>query len=111
MDELDLRAGADAAWELVSAANLFVQQNAPWALAKAGKHAELDDVLAALARSLGRLAVLVSPFIPAKAQALWRMLGQEGEVAKVRWSFIEEPATAGRTVTTPEVLFPKPATV
>ncbi len=37
MDELDLRGGAEAAWSLVSAANLFVQQSAPWALAKAGK--------------------------------------------------------------------------
>ena len=111
MDALDLRGGADAAWELVSAANLFVQQTAPWALAKAGRDAELDAALGALARSLARLAVMVSPFIPEKAQALWRMLGQDGEVEKARWSFVEDPETAGRTVTTPEVLFPKPATV
>ncbi|MEO8090942.1 MAG: class I tRNA ligase family protein, partial [Gemmatimonadales bacterium] len=40
MDALDLRGGAEAAWTLVSAANLFVQQSAPWTLAKAGKDAE-----------------------------------------------------------------------
>ncbi|MFL5530909.1 MAG: methionine--tRNA ligase, partial [Gemmatimonadales bacterium] len=75
MDAFDLRSGAEAAWSLVSAANLFVQQTAPWSLAKLQREAELDDALAALARALGRLAVLASPYIPAKAQQLWQMLG------------------------------------
>ena len=69
MDALDLRSGAEAAWSLVSAANLFVQQTAPWSLAKLQREAELDDALAALARALARLAVLASPFIPVKAQS------------------------------------------
>jgi methionyl-tRNA synthetase len=111
MDALDLRSGADAAWELVSAANLFVQQTAPWALAKAGKETELDQTLAALARALARLAILLSPFIPGKAQALWAMLGQQGEVSAASWSVAEQPAVAGRTIRRSEVLFPKPASV
>ena len=57
MEALDLRGGIEATWSLVSAANLFVQQTAPWALAKAGKDAELDGALSALARALCRLAV------------------------------------------------------
>ncbi len=61
MDALDLRGGAEAAWELVSTANLYIQQMAPWALAKQGRTAELDLALAALARALYRLAVLASP--------------------------------------------------
>jgi methionyl-tRNA synthetase len=111
MDALDLRAGAEAAWDLVSAANLFVQQTAPWALAKAGKAEELDDALAALARGLGRLAILTSPFIPGKAQTLWEMLGLEGTAAEASWSAAEHPAVSGRKVQRSEVLFPKPASV
>jgi methionyl-tRNA synthetase len=111
MDAFDLRAGADAAWGLVAAANLFVQQSAPWALAKAEKNAELDETLAALARALGRLAVLASPFIPGKAQALWTMLGLEGKVADTSWRSAEQPPVIGRKVQRAEVLFPKPATV
>jgi methionyl-tRNA synthetase len=111
MDALDLRGGAEATWTLVSAANLYVQQTAPWALAKAGKEAELDEALGALARALARLAVMVSPYTPEKAQALWQMLGMEGELAGGKLSFAEQPAIAGRTVRPPEVLFPKPATV
>jgi methionyl-tRNA synthetase len=111
MDALDLRGGAEAAWSLVSAANLFVQQAAPWALAKAGKEAELDEALGALARVLARLAIMASPFIPGKAQILWSMLGLEGEAAATSWSAAEAPAVAGRRVSRAEVLFPKPASV
>jgi methionyl-tRNA synthetase len=111
MDAFDLRAGADAAWSLVSAANLFVQQAAPWALAKAGKETELDEALGALAGALGRLAIMTSPFTPAKAQILWEMLGLEGKVAAAAWSAAAEPAVFGRKVSRPEVLFPKPARV
>jgi len=108
MDAYDLRSGADAAWNLVSAANLFVQQSAPWTLAKSSKDVELDQTLAALARALARLALLTSPFIPAKAQALWSMLGLEGNAATSGWRLAEEPPVLGRKVQRSEVLFPKP---
>jgi methionyl-tRNA synthetase len=111
MDALDLRGGAEAAWELVSSANLFVQQTAPWALAKAGKADELDQSLAALARALVRLAILTSPFIPGKAQTLWDMLGMDGSVSDLRWDSAEQPPLTGRRVRRSEVLFPKPASV
>jgi methionyl-tRNA synthetase len=111
MEALDLRGGIEATWTLVSAANLFVQQTAPWALAKAGKDEELDRALSALARTLARLAAMASPFIPGKAQSVWTMLGLEGEVGSQTWSVVEQPSVSGRTVRPPEVLFPKPATV
>ena len=111
MDVFDLRGGAEAAWSLVSAANLFVQQTAPWSLAKAEKQAELDEVLGALARTLGRLAIVASPFIPGKAQALWEALGIDGPVGAVEWNKTKDPGVAGRTSRKPEILFPKPATV
>jgi methionyl-tRNA synthetase len=112
MDALDLREGAEAAWGLVSAANLFVQQTAPWTLAKAGRELELDEALAALARALSRLAVMTSPFIPRKAQTLWEMLGFDGEaVAIASWSAALEPRVGGRRIAGPEALFPKPASV
>jgi methionyl-tRNA synthetase len=111
MDELNLRGGADAAWDLVSAANLFIQRTAPWALAKAGQQVELDDVLGALATTLCRLAVMSSPFIPGKAQTVWESVGMEGLVARAQWSAAVHPPVAGRTSSKAEILFPKPASV
>jgi methionyl-tRNA synthetase len=111
MNAVDLRGGADAAWSLVSAANLFVQQSAPWSLAKAGKELELDEALGSLARALGRLAIMTSPFLPAKAQILWNMLGLESDPATATWAAAEEPPVSGGKVSGVEVLFPKPARV
>jgi methionyl-tRNA synthetase len=110
MEALDLRGGMEATWSLVSAANLFVQHTAPWALAKAGKSDELNQTLAGLARALTQLAVMSSPFVPGKAQAIWTMLGFDGEVGSQEWSQVEQPRVSGHTVRPPEVLFPKLAT-
>jgi len=108
MDAYDLRGAAEAAWELVAAANLFVQQSAPWVLAKQGKAAELDAVLGALAACLARLAVLTSPLMPEKSQRLWEALGLGGTAA-TGWGVAERPELGGLTARKPEGLFPKPA--
>jgi methionyl-tRNA synthetase len=111
MDAFDLRRGAEAAWTLVATANLYIQQSAPWALAKAGRDAELDLILASLCRALYRLAVLVSPFMPGKAQLIWQSLGLAWESLGTAWSGLDQPAVAGLVTTKPEVLFPKPQAV
>lgn len=111
MDALDLRGGAAAAWDLVATANLYIQQTAPWKLAKEARDAELDAALAALARVLYRLAVLTSPFIPGKAQVLWASLGLSGEAANGPWTSLAAPPVGGVTTRKPETLFPKLASV
>jgi methionyl-tRNA synthetase len=111
MDALDLRGGIEAAWTVVSAANLYVQQSAPWSLAKSGKDSELDEVLTALARALCRLAAMASPFIPAKAQTLWDDLGMDGKVSEANWNAAKTPPVNGRQTRRASILFPKPASV
>jgi methionyl-tRNA synthetase len=108
LDQFDVRGGAEAIVSLVSAANHFIVQTAPWTLAKEQREAELTQALAALARTLYRLAVLTSPFLPEKAQLLWIALGLPGTVTESSWSELESPPVAGRTSVRPPVLFPKP---
>ena len=108
MDRLDLRGGAEAVWELVSAANQYIVQTAPWSLAKQGREQELDQALASLARCLSRIAVLIGPFMPGKAAELWSVLGQNATLATA-WPAAEHPDTAGRQVRKPGGLFPRPA--
>jgi methionyl-tRNA synthetase len=107
MDQLRLHDGAAQVSSLVSRANQFVQETAPWTLAKAGDTARLAAVLAALARGLARITVLASPFMPQKAQLVWEALGLAGPVTQAAWRDLEQPGVAGRTVTKPESLFPK----
>lgn len=110
MDAIDIKGAADAAWKLVSEANSYIVVTAPWALAKQGEEAKLDAALAALARCLVRLAVMASPFMPAKARELWSALGQAG-TPEAAWSVALDPAIAGAATQKPENLFPKPPAI
>jgi methionyl-tRNA synthetase len=110
MEALDLRGAADAAWELVAAANLFIQRTAPWALAKAGDDAALDASLVALAACLMRLSVLATPFLPDAAAKLWGSLGLQGTVTDARLDRLKSSVVHGLHTTRPPVLFPKDRT-
>jgi methionyl-tRNA synthetase len=88
---------------------MYVQQSAPWALAKAGREGELDVVLAALGAALVRLALMVAPFMPGKAQELWTALGQTGEISSAGWGRALEPGIEGAVTRKPDGLFPRPA--
>jgi methionyl-tRNA synthetase len=105
-----IKDAAAALADLVAAGDGYIARSAPWTLAKEGRDAELDEVLAALARALFRLAVMASPIMPATAQALWTALGQTGSPGTATaWARCRNPDIAGSKVTKPANLFPKPA--
>jgi len=108
MDALLLHRGAAAAWDLVAEANGYVDRRAPWAQAKAGDQAGLDETLGALARCLARLAVLTTPFLPATAAKLWDALGFDAAERDGRtWDVLSSPPVSGRRTTRIPALFPK----
>ena len=107
MDGYLIHQAIAAAMELASAANVFIEENAPWKLAKDPEAAaELDNVLASLARSLARLALLLSPVMPGKAKELWQALGRKDDIALL--SDYDALDLAGLAVQRQAVLFPKP---
>jgi len=109
MDALDIQGGADAAWALVTRANQYIVHAAPWVLAKAGETEALDDVLAALARCLFRLALLVEPFLPTKATDLWHQLGLQTPLDASQFATLAAPSLSRIRTHRGEGLFPKPA--
>jgi methionyl-tRNA synthetase len=63
-------------WEIVTEANRYLVERAPWKLAKDPDRAEeLARVLYASAEVLRVLAVLISPVMPDAAGRLWDQLG------------------------------------
>jgi methionyl-tRNA synthetase len=63
-------------WEVINQANKYIDEMAPWALAKdPAKGARLDTVLYQLLEVLRFTAVLISPFMPQTAE---KILGQLG---------------------------------
>ena len=112
MDAHDLQGGAAQLIELATRANRYVDETAPWTLAKdPARAAELDTVLANLVRTVARLAGLAAPFMPEKAAQIWRLLGADTPFERLAWSALETPEIQGRRVEKPPVLFPKPAAV
>jgi methionyl-tRNA synthetase len=108
MDAYDLQRGAALIIELAARANRYVVETEPWKLAKAKHDAALDVALGSLVRTVARLAVVVAPFIPAKAEELWRVLGADRQLANLRLTELASLSVAGWKVAKPPPLFPKP---
>jgi methionyl-tRNA synthetase len=95
-------------WQTVARGNEYVDRRAPWKQAKDPAQArDLDETLAALMRQLVRHAVHLSPFIPAKAEELWRQLGGPGTAAEQRFSGLDRLDPTGWRVAKGAPLFPK----
>jgi methionyl-tRNA synthetase len=103
-----------AVWELVDATNKYVEETAPWALAKRrkagveGAEARLGAVLYNQIEALRIIAHYCAPFLPATAEAMAAQLGiplsTGGDWEQVTtWGGYP----AGTHVTSGEVLFPR----
>jgi methionyl-tRNA synthetase len=107
MDANRLHDGAATVLSLVSQANSFVEERAPWKLAKdPALAARLDETLSSLVRTLGIVAVLLSPFMPGKMNGLRERLGTE--TAFPRLESLPGLDAAGWATTPGEILFPRP---
>jgi methionyl-tRNA synthetase len=106
MDDGLLHLGMATAMEIVSLANVFIERQAPWTLAKdpAGGP-ELDTTLASLVRALLVSATLLHPFMPVKMSELAGRLGVN-DVPTLQESL--DLVLAGRPVTRGDPLFPRP---
>ena len=110
MDDNLLHEGAAKAWGLVASANRFIEDSAPWSLAKSGDSDRLNATLGALSRALTRVTLMATPFIPNRTQTVWEALGGDGAVTNVTWRQLESPSLAGAAVRKLTPLFPKART-
>jgi methionyl-tRNA synthetase len=78
MERLDFSGALAAVWELIRAANSFIEDQQPWALNKAGDTAAVAGVLGDCLEALRIVALLTVPVIPRAAGELWRRLGLAG---------------------------------
>jgi len=109
MDANHLPEAAAQLIALASAANRYVEETAPYKLAKQpDRAAELDSVLANLARTVARLAVLAQPFLPTTAKTVWATLGSPEPLERVRLQHLDRLDPADQRVEKPPILFPKP---
>jgi methionyl-tRNA synthetase len=87
--------------------NRFVEERAPWQLAKdEEKSDELDATLYALTEGLRVTSILLHPFIPKSTSKLLSAIGREGDAATVESAEFGAHA-GGQTIGELPQLFPK----
>ncbi|HZO94061.1 MAG TPA: methionine--tRNA ligase [Candidatus Baltobacteraceae bacterium] len=78
------REALDEIWTLVTALNRAIDDRKPWDLFKRQRDDELDALLYELCEGLRWLSLLLFPFMPSKATAMWQQLGLDGTPER-RW--------------------------
>lgn len=110
MDKMDISAAIKNVWAFISRTNKYIDETAPWALAKEPAQKErLDSVMYNLAESLRIISVLIAPFMPDTAPKIWSQLGVAGDFSEVQLSEIKTWGNlpVGTTVHKPEQIFPR----
>ncbi len=107
LDRAELTQALDAIWQRVRRLNRYVEERAPWTLAKDEQKAgDLDEVLASLASGVRVVSLLLTPYMPASTERLLDALGAEDRTLSA--ARLGAGANApGRIVGELEPLFPK----
>ena len=80
LEKNELQGALQSIWALITRANQYVDQTAPFKLAKDPAQAQrLDEVLYNLTESCRVIAVLLWPFLPTSATKIYEQLGLTGE--------------------------------
>lgn len=99
-------------WEFINMANKYIEDSAPWALAKSDDMKDiekLDIILYNLAEAIRLSAILVSPFIPDTSQKILDQLGIKENIREMTldrhcvWGYYQGGSSTGKR----EILFPR----
>lgn len=107
MEAVSFSTALEAIFRVTAQANRYIEQQAPWKLAKAGEQARLGTVLAMLAEVLRITAITLDPFMPSVAASIWSQLGLGENPRRLEdvqlWPGLKKGSSIGEA----KVLFPK----
>lgn len=108
MDHMELNQAIKDVWNLIGRANKYIDETAPWILAKDPAQAErLQAVMYNLAEALRIVAILIAPFVPVTAPKIYEQLG----LGKLESFFMADAVwgklATGTKVQKGEPLFPR----
>lgn len=105
LDDVQVTAALEEIWQRVRRLNRYVEERAPWQLAKdEDKAGELDVTLRSLAEGLRVVAVLLHPYVPATtAKLLDALRTPDLDLQRARYGAVAGGATVARL----DALFPK----
>ena len=110
MGEVAFQKSLDSIWELIAMTNKYIDESAPWFLAKdTNKQKRLATVIYSVLESLRFISILLFPFIPSSAEKMWGALGMKESIDQQRLDNIKEldMLKEGTVVTKIPPLFPR----
>jgi methionyl-tRNA synthetase len=108
MDRLALEGGAAAAFRIVDAANEYIAETEPWALARDEKNAaRLSQVLFDVAEGLRVAGILLLPIIPKSAGEILRRIGETTPTDRIRLDAAAWRNEGDRTIVKGDNLWPR----
>jgi methionyl-tRNA synthetase len=112
LSELAFHRALTDIWQLVEQTNKYIEESAPWKLAKdPGQQDQLGTVLYTTAEALRILSLFLYPFIPQTCENIARQLGirpnrlftPEGLKREYRWGLLK----TGTSISKGQALFPR----
>ena len=82
IDNFEIANSLQEIWSLVSRTNKYIDETAPWTLAKEEKTEELKSVMYHLVENLRKIAILISPFMSDTSKNIFKQLGISSEDLK-----------------------------
>lgn len=109
LDKLDFSNALEEIWKLVRRTNKYIDETAPWTLAKDEQQKDvLDTVLYNLAESIRVISALIQPFMVHTSRKIWSQLGlEEGELTQWDSARMFGLLTEGLQVSKADALFPR----
>lgn len=74
MDNIEFNKALTSIWGFIAAVNKYVDDSAPWTLAKEGNHNRLSTVLWVLTESIRIINILITPFMPGTSNKICEKL-------------------------------------
>ena len=85
MERLEFHRALETVWGVINAANKYLDDTAPWTLAKdPSAKGRLETVLYSVLETLRISTIFVSPFMPGSAERIWEILGLGKDLGKKR---------------------------
>lgn len=109
MENMQFSVALSSLWQYISRTNKYIDETQPWVLAKdEGNNERLGNVMAHLAESLRKTAVMLQPFLTEAPTEIFRQLNITNESLKV-WDSVYKDGEiqAGTNVQKGDPIFPR----
>ncbi len=103
MERLAYSEAIETVWRLVIHLNKFLDEKAPWRY----QGEQAGRLLRPVVEGIRRVALFLSPFIPAACRDIYKMLGLQTDPAAGNWKDLFSPLPAGQNLGPRFILFPR----